>query len=88
MFECSQIFTICLGWEFLADSNVIACMQLLTRFAKSCLLRKKLSLLGPENLIAFTLVTELGKTLSDGQNMPRYERKPDRREGFGERDDH
>lgn len=37
------------------------------------MLRRKLSFLGPEKLIAFTLVTELGKTLSDGPNMRRYE---------------
>ena len=52
------------------------------------MLRKKPSLLGPDKLLAFTLVTELGKTLSDGQNTQRYELKPEGKEGFGERGDH
>lgn len=52
-------------------------------------------LLEPAQLIAFTLVTELGKTVSNGQHMQKYVLKnmlkdvcfPEGNEGFEERGD-
>jgi len=58
------------------------------RLPKSCSLRNKLSLLGPERLILCPLVTELGRTLPGGQTRQRYELQPDGKAGFGESGGH
>lgn len=89
MSECFKVFSICLGWGFFAHGNAISHMQLLTQICQVLLAEEETHFWSQRSCLhLLSVVTELGKTLSDGQNMQKYELKTKEIEVFGERGDH
>lgn len=66
--------------------NAISHMQLLTPLCHVLLAAEAALTFGArEAACIYSVVTELGKTLSDGQSMQEYKLKTEGMEGFGER---
>lgn len=64
-------------------------MQLLTQIYQVLLAEEETHFWSQRSCLhLLSVVTELGKTLSDGQNVQKYKLKTEGMEGFGERSDH